>query len=164
MTTSLQNLTENEREKLSPDGPKPACLYGSPKVRKPLVEGLLKYRSIISQIGSPIYKIAKNMFIQPFTSNEFTVKDTFHLSMLEGKDRRLIMANLDVDSPFMNIPQDETITIVANKVFGNKRKVKGISKNEFPRLLLMSSVLLQWSISYTKRRCRNGIPTGAGSG
>ena len=92
-----QSLTEYERHKLSPDGPKPARLYGLPKIHKPLVNGLPKYRPIMSQIGSPTYKIAKFLlsFIQPFTSNEYTVKDTFHfVSMLDGKDHRLIMASL----------------------------------------------------------------------
>ena len=44
------SLTAAEREKLSPDGPNPARLYGSPKIHKPLVDGLPKYRPIISQI------------------------------------------------------------------------------------------------------------------
>ena len=137
-----QSLTDYERCKLSPDGPKPARLYGLPKIHKPLVDGRPKYRPIISQIGSSTYKIAKFLlvFIQPFTTNEYTVKDTFHfVSMLEGKDHRLLMASLDVESLFTNIPLDETINIVTSKVFGRKRKVKGISKNDFRRLLLMST-------------------------
>ena len=59
--------------------------------------------------------------------------------MLDGKDHRLIMASLDVESLFTNIPLDETINIVTNKVFGRKSKVKGISKSDFRNLLLMST-------------------------
>ena len=47
------SLTKADREKLSPNGPNPARLYGLPKIHKSLVEGLPPYRPIISQIGSP---------------------------------------------------------------------------------------------------------------
>ena len=131
-------ISADQREKLSPKGPNPARLYGLPKIHKPPVDGLPKYRPIISQIGSPTYQIAKFLlsFIQPFTENEYTVKDTFHfVSMLDDKDHRLIMASLDVESLFTNIPLDETIDIVSKKVFKNKRKVNGLSKTDFSRLL-----------------------------
>ena len=131
-------ISTDQREKLSPKGPNPARLYGLPKIHKPPVDGLPKYRPIISQIGSPTYQIAKFLlsFTQPFTENEYTVKDTFHfVSMLDDKDHRLIMASLDVESLFTNIPLDETIDIVSKKVFKNKRKVNGLSKTDFSRLL-----------------------------
>ena len=51
----------------------------------------------------------------------------------------MIMASLDVESLFTNIPLDETIDIVTNKVFGRKRKVNGISKRDFKRLLEIST-------------------------
>ena len=103
----------------SPDGPNPARLYGSPNIHKPLVDGLPKYRPIFSQIGASTYKLAKFLlpFIQPHTINEYTVRDTFNfVSMLDTKDHRLVMASLDVDSLFTNIPLDETIDIVTQKV------------------------------------------------
>ena len=64
-------ISLSQREKLSPDGPNPARLYGLPKIHKPPVDGLPKYRPIISQIGSPTYAIAKFLlpFIQPFATN-----------------------------------------------------------------------------------------------
>ena len=128
---SKGSITEKQRKDLSPDGPNPARLYGLPKVHKPTVDGLPKFRPILSQIGSPTYKIAKFLlgFVQPFTTNEYTVKDTFHfVSMLDSLDHRLIMASLDVESLFTNIPLEETIHIVAEKVYKYKRKVNGISK------------------------------------
>ena len=159
-----QSLTEYERHKLSPDGPKPARLYGLPKIHKPLVNGLPKYRPIMSQIGSPTYKIAKFLlsFIQPFTSNEYTVKDTFHfVSMLDGKDHRLIMASLDVESLFTNIPLSETIDIVTKKVFGRKRKVKGISRSDFRRLLEMSTEGTVFYYNGHYYRQKDGVAMGS---
>ena len=92
--------------------------------------------------GSPTYKLAKFLlsFIQPFTTNEYTVRDTFHfVSMLDGKDHRLIMASLDVESLFTNIPLDETIDIVTKQVFAEKTRVNGLSKTDFRRLLVVST-------------------------
>ena len=143
-----KSIDEYTRSKLSPDGPKPARLYGLPKIHKPPVDGLPKYRPIISQIGSATYNLAKFLlpFLEPLTTNQYTVRDTFHfVSMLDTKDHRLIMASLDVDSLFTNIPLAETIDIVSNKVYGNKRKVNGISKADFKRLLTLST---QGSVFY----------------
>ena len=78
--------------------------------------------------------------MQPHTTNEYTIKDTFHfVSILDGKDHRLVMASLDVESLFTNIPLDETIEIVTKKVFQKKRKVNGISRRDFKRLLEIST-------------------------
>ena len=64
-------ITRDIKTKLTPDEPIPARLYGLPKIHKALVDGLPNYRPIISQIGSPTYKIAKYLldFISPITKN-----------------------------------------------------------------------------------------------
>ena len=159
-----KSISTAEREKLSPNGPNPARLYGLPKIHKPTVNGLPKYRPIISQIGSPTYNIAKFLleFVTPFTSNEYTIKDTFHfVSILDGKDYRLIMASLDVESLFTNIPLDETIDIVTKKVFGEKRKVKGISKGDFKKLLEISTkgTVVFFNGNYYKQK--DGVAMGS---
>ena len=95
-----QSISVADHGKLTPNGPNPARLYGLPKIHTEPVNGLPKYRPIISQIGSTTYKIAKFLlpFIEPYTTNDYTVRDTFHIvSMLDGKNHRLIMARLDVD-------------------------------------------------------------------
>ena len=58
--------------------------------------------------------------------------------MLDAKDHRLIMASLDVESLFTNIPLEETIEFLTNKVFDGKVKVEGLSKTDFRRLLTLS--------------------------
>ena len=159
-----QSISEAEREKLSPNGPNPARLYGLPKIHKPPVDGLPKYRPIISQIGSPTYKIAKFLldFVKPFTTNEFTVKDTFHfVSLLDAKDHRLIMASLDVESLFTNIPLEETIDLLTDKVFENKVKVKGISKRDFKRLLEISTKGTVFYFNGKYYRQKDGVAMGS---
>ena len=158
------SITQSQRDKLSPDGPNPARLYGLPKIHKPPVDGLPKYRPIISQIGSPTYAIAKFLlpFIQPFATNEHTVRDTFHfVSMLDGKDHRLIMASLDVESLFTNIPLDETIEIVTKKVFARKRKVDGLSRTDFRRLLKLSTKGTVFYFSGHYYRQKDGVAMGS---
>ena len=139
-------------------------LYGLPKIHKPIVDGLPKYRPIISQIGSPTYKLAKFLlsFIQPFTTNEYTVRDTFHfVSMLDGKDHRLIMASLDVESLFTNIPLDETIDIVTKQVFAEKTRVNGLSKTDFRRLLVVSTKGTVFYFNGRYYRQKDGVAMGS---
>ena len=160
----LLGVNDAERVKLSPDGPNPARLYGLPKVHKPPVDGLPKYRPIISQIGSPTYKIAKFLlaFIQPFTTNEYTVKDTFHfVSMLDGKDHRLIMASLDVESLFTNIPLDETIEIVTKKVFEKSTQVNGLSRTDFKKLLTLCTKGTVFLFNGKYYRQKDGVAMGS---
>ena len=149
---------------MSPDDPKPARLYGLPKIHKPLVNGLPKYRPIISQIGSATYNLAKYLlpFLEPLTTNEYTVRDTFHfISMLDNKDHRLIMASLDVDSLFTNIPLSETINIVTDKVYGKKRKVSGILKSDFKRLLTISTKGSVFYFNGMYYRQKDGVAMGS---
>ena len=159
---SKGSITPTQRNNLSPDGPNPARLYGLPKIHKPLVDGLPKYRPIISQIGAPMYKIAKFLlsFVQP--SNEYTVKDTFHfVSLLDGKDHRLVMGSLDVESLFTNIPLDETINLVTEKVYEKKRKVNGISKQDFKKLLEMSTAGTVFYFNGKYYRQKDGVAMGS---
>ena len=161
---SKNSIDETVRSKLSPDGPKPARLYGSPKIHKAPVDGLPKFRPIISQIGSATYNIAKYLlpFLEPFTTNEYTVRDTFHfVSMLDNKNHNLVMASLDVDSLFTNIPLEETIHLVTEKVFHGKRKVNGLSKSDFKRLLTLSTKGSVFYFNGVYYRQKDGVAMGS---
>ena len=159
-----KSISEYEKKSLSPDGPNPARLYGSPKIHKPLVDGLPKYRPIISQIGTCTYAIAKFLlhFIQPHTTNTYTVKDTFHfVSMIDNKDHRLFMASLDVDSLFTNIPLEETIEIVTQKVYAGVDTVKGLSRGDFKRLLTVSTQGAVFFFNGCYYRQKDGVAMGS---
>ena len=137
------SIDDSTKQSLTPDGPNPARLYGLPKIHKKLENGLPKYRPIISQIGSATYKLAKFLLplIECSTINDYTIKDSFHFtSMLESQNHHLYMASLDVESLFTNIPLEETIDIVTNRVYdNNKRKVNGIWKRDFKDLLRLAT-------------------------
>ena len=59
-------ITRDIKTILTSDGPRPARFHGLPKIHKALVNDLPNYRSTISQIGSPTYKIAKYLLLMLF--------------------------------------------------------------------------------------------------
>ena len=103
------------------DGPSPACLYGLPKIHKALVDGHPNYRPIISQIGSPTYKIAKYL-LDFITKDEYMLKDSSEfVSMIDKQDHNSFMCSFDLDYLFTKVPLEETIEIVIKNLFGRKR-------------------------------------------
>ena len=70
-------------------------MYGSAKVHKIVTDGLPSFRSILSAIGTPTYKLAKFLvaILKPLTSNEYTIKDSFTFAEeLQNFDSKLVMA------------------------------------------------------------------------
>ena len=134
----LGSISQSVYNDIHDKGSNPARLYGLAKIHKALVNGIPKFRPIISQIGSPAYKLAKFLtkYITPHTINDYTVKDSFEFSsIINEKDHHLFTASLDVDSLFMNVPLDEAIEIAVKKVYGRKQKIDGIKKSDFKEML-----------------------------
>ena len=72
------------------------------------------------QINTPSYKLAKFLvpILSPLTINEYTVKDSFAFAKeITKTDCNYVMASLDVESLFTNIPFEETIENCANDFF-----------------------------------------------
>ena len=136
------SITEKVKKEIEPCGPSPGRLYGLSKVHKDLIDGIPKMRPIISQINSPTYKIAKYLvqFITPFTTNQYTVKDSFEFSsIINDQNHQYFMASFDIESLFTNVPLDESIGIIVQHIYGNKRKVNNIWKGDFRKLLYLST-------------------------
>ena len=89
----------------------PGYVYGNVKTHKennPL-------RPIISQIPTPTYNLAKslNNIISPYLPQEFTLKSTNDfIDLLHSNQCNGIIASLDVESLFTNVPIDPTIQII----------------------------------------------------
>ena len=68
-------ISRDEYDKICPKGSRPGILYGTPKIHKPVVNNLLKFRPILSTVNTPRYNIAK--FLMPILEllihNEFTI-------------------------------------------------------------------------------------------
>ena len=86
------------------------------------------FRPILSAVGGAKLVLAKFFvpILKEFTVNQYTVSDSFSFCKeIKDQDSSLFMASFDIQSLFTNIPLDETINICVDRVFQNKRKVKG---------------------------------------
>ena len=61
---------------------RPGIMYGSCKVHKTSVGNCPSFRPILSALNTLTYKLAKFLvpILTPLTTNEFTVKDSFHFA------------------------------------------------------------------------------------
>ena len=117
-------------------------MYGLAKVHKQLVNICPPFRPILSAIGTPTYNIAKFLvpILKPLTTNDYTLKDTFEFSRdILNQNPNLFMASLDVDSLFTNIPLDETINIIIEKLFSENETVHNLNKDQFKCLLTLAT-------------------------
>ena len=116
----------------------PGIMYGLSKIHKPLVNSFPKLRPILSAINTGTYKWAKFFvpLLKPFTSNNYTVKDSFDFAKdITQQSSKLFMASLDVDSLFTNVPLDETIEICVNELFKSSQTVSGLNKQQVLEML-----------------------------
>ena len=131
-------ISKDELLKICPVGSRPGILYGNPKVHKPVVDNMPKFRPILSAINTPGYNVAKFLIpiLEPLTRNEFTVKDSFSFAKEITKyDSSLFMASLDVESLFTNIPLKETVNNCVSDLH-NKNLYNGkLNKSDLFKLL-----------------------------
>ena len=74
--------------------------------------------------------------LKPLTENEFTVHDSFSFAKEVAKfDSRKLMASLDVESLFTNIPLDETINNIIEDLFSFSEIVHNLNREELKKLL-----------------------------
>ena len=71
------------------------------------------------------------------TSNECAVKHLFAFATyIVEQDSEHFMGSLDVDSPFTNIPLEETLTLALIHFLKNCKRVEGLSKIEFKGIFI----------------------------
>ena len=108
-------ISRDEYDKICPKGSRPGILYGIPKIHKPVVNNLLKFRPILSAVNTPGYNIAKFLMpiLEPLIHNEFTIKDSFNFAEeITTFDSSLYMASFDAESLVTNISLNETIIVL----------------------------------------------------
>ena len=122
---------------ITPSGSQPGKLYGLCKVHKagnPL-------RPVISMIGTAEYNLAKYLdkFIKPNINVSYSVDSTS--AFMDGiQDFKFSegdqMVSFDVCSLFTNVPLDETIKLISEKVYaGTSKKVPPFPQKVFIKLL-----------------------------
>ena len=109
--------------------------YGNVKVHKkdnPL-------RPIIAQVTTPTYRLAKrlNSLLSPYMPTQHSLKSSEELiDLLRNRDVNGVLASLDVESLFTNVPVEATINIILDNVYsGNILPPLKISRNVLEKLL-----------------------------
>ena len=96
----------------------PGYIYGNVKTHKPGNP----LRPIISQVLSPTYELAKilNKIITPFIPNQYLLKSTNDfIDLLTESKPRGMLASLDVESLFTNVPINTTIDIILEYAYNH---------------------------------------------
>ena len=137
-------LSEEDYKKMKPTGSRPGVMYGLCKVHKDMTNGqeLPPFRPILSAIRTCAYNVAKFLvpILKEYTVNEYTIKDSFTFAEeITDQNAEHYMVSFDVESLFTNIPLDETIDICVERLYKNKKKVKGLLKRHFKELLTLAT-------------------------
>ena len=135
-------ISEDEFKNICPIGTHPGILYELPKLHKIVIDNILKFRPILSTIGTPVYKLAKFLvpILSPLTVNDYTLKDSFSFAKeVVNFDHSLFMASLDVESLFTSISIDETIKNAVGDLFSNNIYQRKFSKSDLYYLLKLAT-------------------------
>ena len=149
----------------------PGTLYATAKTHKfssldEITIEQLKFRPIISQVGTYIYNAAKVIadYLKPLCQNEYNINDTQSLpSML--KDQTPLNTNeeyvsYDLEYLFTNIPVDETINYIINEIYQKKKLQQICSKTIFKRLLYKLTTEVSFQFNYKLFKQTNGCTMG----
>ena len=100
---------------------RPGYIYGNSKIHKNTKDPPIY--PIISQIGTPTYKIAKslNKIIVQYMPKRHMVESTYEmLNILRTMTEKKIMTSLDTDNLFPNVSVNTTINIILESVYENE--------------------------------------------
>jgi len=98
----------------------PGYIYANPKIHKSITDPT--FRPIISQIGTATYEASKflNNIIKQYIPKTYQVESTYEfLSLIKSCKNPPMIASLDVDNLFTNVPVSETIEIILKNVYNN---------------------------------------------
>ena len=136
-------LPPNIYSKIYPTGSAPGKFYGTAKIHKLSPNDTineLPLRSIVSNIGTATYHLSKYLakLLSPLSESQYTVKNTKHF-VEEIKKKHIpsdhLLVSFDVKSLFRNVPLDETIKVILNRIYEKNEISTDITKSEMKELL-----------------------------
>ena len=101
-----------------------------------MVDNCPPFRRIMSATKTPTYNLAKFLipFLQPITTNKYAEKNSFEfVKEITDQDQGRLMASLDVESLFTNMPLEETASVCCDFLFSNNAKVNDINRIDFEK-------------------------------
>ena len=107
---------------------------------------------IISNIGTATYNTSKYLakLLSPLTKSKYTVDSTkdFIANVRKMKvDDDYEMVSFDVSSLFTNVPLDNTINLILDKVYKKKLVKTKLKREELKILLELLGPLLKWQVA-----------------
>ena len=109
----------------------PGYIYGNVKTHK----NNNPIRPIISQIPTATYQTAKklNTLLKPYLPDQYTIRSTNDfIDILQTNRSQGVIASLDVESLFTNVPIDATIDIILQRAYNHAT----LPKLKIPPLIL----------------------------
>ena len=136
-------LPSNIYSKIYPTGSAPSKFYGTAKIHKLSPDDTindLPLRPTISNIGTATYHLSKYLaqLLSPLRESEYTIKNTKHFvekTKTEHIPNDHLLVSFDVKSLFTNVPLDETIKIILNRIYEENEISTDITKSEMKELL-----------------------------
>ena len=118
----------NIYSKIYPAGSAPGKFYGIAKIHKLLPNDTineLPLRPIVSNIGSATCHLSKYLakLLSPLSKSEYTIKSTKYFVEKIKKEHipnDHLLVPFDVKSLFTNVPLDQTIEIILNRIYVQK--------------------------------------------
>ena len=129
-------INQSLKSDIKTSGSRPGIIYGLPKIHQretPL-------RPILSTVGTHNYNLSKYLVtaLSSVVDSLYILRDSFsyakEISVLTNCDHH--MASFDIKSLFTNVPVNETIQIILNKLFPNSDSIFfGFNKKLFSKVL-----------------------------
>ena len=131
------HITNDLYNELFVSGSRPGFYYGLPKIHKPNAP----LRPIISGVGTFYHPTAKFLakLLLPLTKNDNIQKDTFDfVNRLKSITlQSAFMVSFDVSSLFTNVPLQETIAIIVQRIYDKNEITTTIPRDDMKSLLYL---------------------------
>ncbi|CAF4574610.1 unnamed protein product [Rotaria sp. Silwood2] len=135
-----QYLTQKEYQYIRPVGSISARLYGLPKVHKTQIN--VPLRPIVSCVQSYNYRLGKYLanIIKPIRHSNYSLKNNMDFLQFLRNNSDLLknnkMISFDIESLFTNIPVNETIDIICDKLYCRDPKLRPFIPEYYFRQLI----------------------------
>ena len=130
MACQLGIISDQIYKDLYSTGTPPGTLYGLPKIHK----AGLPMRPILPAYNTAVYKLSKFLvpMVDGFTRNEFSLNSTLQSFQHSGN---VFLVSFDACSLYTNVPVNEVIDILCDKIFSTCTNFHGFGRREFLQLL-----------------------------